>query len=226
MFTKIDAQLQAGNAPDIFRVPYHTFGSYAGRGQLLDLTSSFSAGVKERFTPAAWAAVQNDGKAYGVPHNTDTSVILYNKALLKTAGITSPTSLKDAWTWEEFTDIAALLREGLPDDKYPFAYNWQGNGVTRWLSWLFEADLSKPLIAVLFFMTLLGTWNDFAWPLIALQDNALFTLPIGLLYLQGQFGSDYGGTMAFALLNVTPMVILFLVFQRYFVQGFARSGIR
>ena len=86
--------------------------------------------------------------------------------------------------------------------------------------------LSKPLIAVLFFMTLLQTWNDFAWPLIALKQNALFTLPIGLLYLQGQFGSDYGGTMAFALLNVGPMVILFLVFQRYFVQGFARSGIR
>jgi multiple sugar transport system permease protein len=86
--------------------------------------------------------------------------------------------------------------------------------------------LCKPLLAVLFFMSLLQSWNDFAWPLIALKDNALFTLPIGLLYLQGQFGSDYGATMAFALLNVTPMVILFLVFQRYFVQGFARTGIR
>jgi multiple sugar transport system permease protein len=86
--------------------------------------------------------------------------------------------------------------------------------------------LSKPLIAVLFFMSLLSTWNDFSWPLIALKQNELFTLPIGLLYLQGQFGSDYGGTMAFALINVAPMVVLFLVFQRYFVQGFARSGIR
>jgi multiple sugar transport system permease protein len=86
--------------------------------------------------------------------------------------------------------------------------------------------LSRPLVAVLFFMSLLGSWNDFAWPLIALKDNRLFTLPIGLLYLQGQFGSDYGATMAFALLNVTPMVVLFLVFQRYFVQGFTRSGLR
>jgi multiple sugar transport system permease protein/alpha-1,4-digalacturonate transport system permease protein len=86
--------------------------------------------------------------------------------------------------------------------------------------------LSKPLLAVLFFMSLLQTWNDFAWPLIALKENALFTLPIGLLYLQGQFGSDYGATMAFALLDVAPMVVLFLAFQRYFVQGFARSGIR
>lgn len=61
--------------------------------------------------------------------------------------------------------------------------------------------LSKPLIAVLFFMSLLQTWNDFAWPLIALEQNELFTLPIGLLYLQGQFGADYGGTMAFALVT-------------------------
>ncbi|MEP6649499.1 MAG: hypothetical protein ABJA74_06235 [Lapillicoccus sp.] len=75
-------------------------------------------------------------------------------------------------------------------------------------------------------MSLLQTWNDFAWPLIALKENRLFTLPIGLLYPQGQFGSDYGGTMAFALLTVAPIVVLFLAFQRYFIQGFARSGIR
>ncbi len=86
--------------------------------------------------------------------------------------------------------------------------------------------LCRPLLAVLFFMSLLQTWNDFAWPLIALKQNELFTLPIGLLYLQGQFGSDYGATMAFALVSVLPMVVLFLLFQRYFVQGFSRSGIR
>ncbi|WP_309620819.1 carbohydrate ABC transporter permease [Salinibacterium sp.] len=86
--------------------------------------------------------------------------------------------------------------------------------------------LCKPLIAVLVLLTFLSTWNDFAWPLIALKENQLFTLPIGLLFLQGQFGSDYGAIMAFALLSVLPMILLFVLFQRYFVQGFARSGIR
>lgn len=86
--------------------------------------------------------------------------------------------------------------------------------------------LCRPLVAVLTVLTVLSTWNDFAWPLIALKQNELFTLPIGLLYLQGQFGADYGATMAFALLSVVPMVVLFLVFQRWFVQGFQRSGIR
>jgi multiple sugar transport system permease protein len=86
--------------------------------------------------------------------------------------------------------------------------------------------LCKPLIAVLSLLTVLSTWNNFAWPLIALKENKLFTLPIGLRYLQGQFGSDYGATMAFALVSVLPMVALFLVFQRFFVQGIARTGLR
>lgn len=86
--------------------------------------------------------------------------------------------------------------------------------------------LCKPLIAVLILLTFLSTWNDFAWPLIALKENELFTLPVGLLFLKGQFGSDYGAIMALALISVIPMVVVFLFFQRYFVQGFARSGIK
>ncbi|RFA17433.1 sugar ABC transporter substrate-binding protein [Subtercola boreus] len=141
MFTNIDAQLQAGNPPDIFRVPYYTFGSYAGRDQLLDLSSYLPAGFSDAFTPAAWAAVQNRKTPYGVPHHTDTSVILYNRAALETAGITSiPTTLDDAWSWDEFGSVLQKLRGSLPADKYPYAANWQGNGVTRWLSWLFESD--------------------------------------------------------------------------------------
>lgn len=141
MFTNVDAQIQSGNAPDIFRVPYYTFGSYAGRGQLLDLSAHVAPGFGDRFTPAGWAAVQNNGKPYGVPHHTDTSVIVYNKAALAQAGITSvPTSLETAWTWDEFSQVLQKLRRLMPANKYPLAYNWQGNGVTRWLSWLFEAD--------------------------------------------------------------------------------------
>ena len=151
MFTNIDAQLQAGNPPDIFRVPYYTFGRYAGSGQLLNLTSHLDKAFGDRFSPAAWAAVQNAGAPFGVPHHTDTSAILYNKAALASAGITSiPTALDQAWTWDQFQQVLLTLRKKLPAAKYPFAYNWQGNGVTRWLSFLFEADgrfLAPDLIA-------------------------------------------------------------------------------
>lgn len=141
MFTNVDAQLQAGNPPDIFRVPYYSFGSYAGRNQLLDLDPYLEAGFSGNFTDAAWAAVQSDNKPYGVPHHTDTSAILFNRAALDSAGITSvPMRLDDAWSWEELAEVAATLRASQPADSYPMAYNWQGNGVTRWLSLLFQAD--------------------------------------------------------------------------------------
>jgi multiple sugar transport system substrate-binding protein len=141
MFTNIDAQLQAGNPPDVFRVPYYTFGNYAGRGQLLDLSTHVPGDFSDRFTATAWAAVQNSQKPYGVPHHTDTSVIFYNKAMLASAGITTvPTTLETAWTWDELTAVAKKLRSALAADKYPMGYNWQGNGVTRWLSLLFQAN--------------------------------------------------------------------------------------
>lgn len=88
--------------------------------------------------------------------------------------------------------------------------------------------LCKPLIAVLVLLTALSEWNSFAWPLVALFGNdQLFTLPIGMVGdLQGQYTSDFGALMAMNLFMIAPMVLLFIAFQRYFVQGLARTGIK
>lgn len=86
--------------------------------------------------------------------------------------------------------------------------------------------LCKPLLAVLTLLTLMYQWNDFLWPLIALKDPSLYTLPIGLQFLQGQYRTDYGALMAMTLLTIAPLIALFLVFQRWFVQGFATTGIK
>jgi multiple sugar transport system permease protein len=59
------------------------------------------------------------------------------------------------------------------------------------------------------------------------SNQELFTLPLGIVTdLKGQYTSDYGAIMAINLLAILPMVILFVSFQRYFVQGLARSGIK
>lgn len=111
MFTNIDAQLQAGNPPDVFRVPYYTFGAYAGREQLLDLGPLLSADRQDQFTPQAWSAVQSAGSTYGLPHHTDTSAILVNRDLFAAAGITEiPDAIEDAWTWEELAEIGDRLK--------------------------------------------------------------------------------------------------------------------
>jgi multiple sugar transport system permease protein len=88
--------------------------------------------------------------------------------------------------------------------------------------------LCKPLIAVLTLLTALGEWNAYSWPLVALfGDDTKYTLPLGMTTdIQGQFTSDYPALMAINLLMVAPMIVLFIAFQRYFVQGLARSGIR
>jgi multiple sugar transport system permease protein len=88
--------------------------------------------------------------------------------------------------------------------------------------------LCKPLLAVLTLLTALSEWNSFAWPLVALfGDDQQFTLPIGMVTdLQGQYTSDFPALMAMNLLMIAPMVVLFVAFQRYFVQGLARTGIK
>jgi ABC-type glycerol-3-phosphate transport system permease component len=100
-----------------------------------------------------------------------------------------------------------------------------GAGPVR-IFWSIVLPLCKPLLAVLTLLTVMYQWNDFLWPLIALKDPALYTMPIGLQFLQGQYQTDYGALMAMTLLSVAPLVVLFLVFQRFFVQGLASTGIK
>ena len=100
-----------------------------------------------------------------------------------------------------------------------------GAGTGR-IFWSVVLPLSKPLLAVLTLLSLMYQWNDFLWPLIVLKDPTLYTLPIGLQFLKGQYTTDYGALMAMTLVSVTPLVILFLAFQRFFVQGLATTGLK
>ncbi|MCT1617325.1 ABC transporter permease subunit [Kocuria indica] len=86
--------------------------------------------------------------------------------------------------------------------------------------------LARPLVAVMVLLAFMNTWNDFLWPLIVLKDPELYTLPVSLRFLQGEFSNDYGGLMAAGLISCVPLVVLFLLLQKWFVQGIARTGIR
>lgn len=86
--------------------------------------------------------------------------------------------------------------------------------------------LSGPLVAVLVIFTFMWRWNEFVWPLIVLTDSNSYTLPVGLQFLIQQFGSNFGPLLAMSFLSILPMLIVFAIFQRYFVEGIARTGIR
>ena len=120
--------------------------------------------------------------------------------------------------------LARQFMLGIPTELIEAA-KIDGAGPVR-IFWSIVLPLSKPLLAVLTLLSLMYQWNDFLWPLIVLRDPSLYTLPIGLQFLQGQYQTDYGALMAMTLITVGPLVVLYLVFQRWFVQGVATSGIR
>lgn len=84
-----------------------------------------------------------------------------------------------------------------------------------------------PALATLGILTFLGSWNNFLWPLVASQSQDMYTLPVALsLYSTGQFATDFGTLLAGSVLIITPILLLFVFLQRYFVQGLATTGIK
>ena len=86
--------------------------------------------------------------------------------------------------------------------------------------------LSRPVIAVLVIFTFMWRWNDFAWPLVVLTDHANYTLPLGLNLVRGEVNPEWGQVMALALIGLAPTVLVFLLFQRYLIQGIASTGLK
>ncbi|KAB8140080.1 carbohydrate ABC transporter permease [Chloroflexia bacterium SDU3-3] len=86
--------------------------------------------------------------------------------------------------------------------------------------------LSKPALATLTIFTFVGVWNDFMGPLIYLNTEAKKTIQLGLRLFIQQYSADYALIMAASLVSLVPVVILFLSFQRFFVEGIASTGIK
>lgn len=86
--------------------------------------------------------------------------------------------------------------------------------------------MSGPLIAVLTILTFVWRWNDFVWPLVALQTPDKFTLSVGLNSLNGAFAHPWDQVMAVTLISMIPVIVVFLVFQKQFVQGISESGLK
>lgn len=87
--------------------------------------------------------------------------------------------------------------------------------------------LLTPALATLGILTFLGSWNNFLWPLVVAQTNDTYTLPVALaLYSTGQNEQQYGLLMAGATIVVLPVLAVFLIFQRRFIQGIATTGIK
>lgn len=86
--------------------------------------------------------------------------------------------------------------------------------------------MSRPILAVQVVLTFIAGWNSFLWPLIIANDQKLYTLSVGVALLNQQLATNPSLQMAASTLMVVPILIVFIVFQRYVVQGFALSGLK
>lgn len=86
--------------------------------------------------------------------------------------------------------------------------------------------LAKPVVATLALFTFMGHWNEFLMPVIYLTDQKKMTLTVGLSTFRQQYNTLYHYLMAGTLLSIIPILILFVVLQKYFVRGIVMSGIK
>jgi len=84
----------------------------------------------------------------------------------------------------------------------------------------------KPVLVTLAIFTFLGAWNDFMWPLIVLTDTSHYTLPVALASLSREHIQDVEMMMAGAVITVLPVLTLFLVLQRYYIQGLLLGSVK
>ncbi len=121
-----------------------------------------------------------------------------------------------------------LMRQfflGLPRDLLD-AGRVDGAGEMRIFRQIF-LPLAGPALATLGILTFLGSWNSFLWPLVVAQNEQRYTLPVALaLYSTGQNSTQYGLLLAGATVVVMPVLIVFLIFQKRFIEGIATTGIK
>jgi ABC-type glycerol-3-phosphate transport system permease component len=86
--------------------------------------------------------------------------------------------------------------------------------------------IALPGMATLAIFTFLGAWNDFLWPLISISTDQIRTLPVGLALLARKNTVNWGDTMAGTALAAAPMIVVFLVLQRRFIEGLTAGAIK
>lgn len=92
--------------------------------------------------------------------------------------------------------------------------------------WQIFLPISKPALAAVAIYTFQGSWNEFLWPVIVSYTEDMYTLPLGMASLRHELLTDWPLLMAGTILISLPTLAIFIIFQRYFVQGVSSSGLK
>ena len=101
------------------------------------------------------------------------------------------------------------------------------DGASRWRTFYqIILPLVKPALTAVAILSFQGAWNDFLWPLLVLDTRNMYTLPLGLYFFKSAYYTAYNLLIAGAMFNTIPMLILFFIFQRYFIEGATGSAVK
>jgi len=114
--------------------------------------------------------------------------------------------------------------DSLPDELFQAA---RIDGASeRQVFWYLALPLIRPAVATVAILQILSTWNDYIWPSVTLYSNAVFTIPIGLVAFETHHTTDWGPLMASYTLAAVPLVTLFALTTRTFVDGLTQGGLK
>ena len=101
------------------------------------------------------------------------------------------------------------------------------DGASAWtVYWRLILPLSRPALATAGIFTFLATWDEFIWALTIISDRSLRTLPMAIALFRGQHATEWGLIFAASVIAVTPVIVVFITFQRYFVAGVTEGAVK
>ena len=101
------------------------------------------------------------------------------------------------------------------------------DGATHWqIFWDVILPLARPGLITLAVFTFMGTYGSFTWPLIMIKSEGLRTLPIGMLFFDSNYGKQTELIMAASVMNILPLILLFVLTQRFLVEGIQLGGVK
>jgi ABC-type glycerol-3-phosphate transport system permease component len=101
------------------------------------------------------------------------------------------------------------------------------DGAGEWgIFWRIIVPLSQPVIAVMGILFFTASWNDYIWPLVVLTKDQMYTVSLGLPTLVGPYSQEYGAVMAGSFLSTVPIMIIFLIMQRRFIEGITQGAVK
>src|SRR5246500_4729731 len=124
--------------------------------------------------------------------------------------------------------FAVVLLNGffaeLPKDLFEAAFG-DGCGYTR-IFWQISMPLSRPILATVGVLALIGSWNEYLLPLVMINSETLYPWPLGIMQYQGQYGTDWGKVLAFVSLTLTPALIFYLLAQKHIIAGLTAGAVK